>query len=347
MSNQTNGRKISQFLSQSSIPSDAQITYISGGVNYRITLTDFLSSIGVTGTIVQDGAVTGTPVLDAAGAINNIRNIEDGPGIKSSVSAENGIDLEHNFQADQTGVPIVDDLTLASPKFSSLVAGSGINIAATNGEIQVSLSATPVSTKTIIVNDINDFPAAIGGTINLADDTEYAVRNDITTSSDFAMGNNCVISGSESRVVAITYTGTGTMFTSSNKSWTIKNISITCATGTFLVVTGTGTQIFQILSVVITADTLGALSDFAGGHFDDVQQIITTDGFTFSGINGVILFEANQTRSAAGTVNDLGTATFNAISITDAFATLNGTSIFSGRRCKLSKYHGWKFRNSP
>lgn len=330
MNNQSKGRKISQFVAQTSIPSDAQITYISGGVNYRISLVDFISSIGVTGTIVQEGAVLGTPVLDKAGSVNNIRNLEDGSGVKTSVSPENGITIEHNFIEDTSGVELVVDLTANQPKFRSIQAGSGISVGASNGTIQIALSGIPTTTKTVVVNDINDFPAAVSGVITLEGDTEYAIRNDIATANRFVVGNNTVIDGSDNIVVNLTYTGSGVMFTSLNDSWTLKAITITCSSGTFVDFDGAGVEIFQIRNAKIIADTLGTIDDFAGIHIDDTQMAITTDGFLFGGVNGVLLAEANLATIAAGTLYDLGTATFRGFSVTDAFVTLNGSSVFLG-----------------
>lgn len=328
MSNQSKDRKISQFLAQTSIPSDAVLTYISGNTNYKITIADFLTSIGVTGTIVQDGNVLGTPVLNTVGSVNNIRNIEDGPGIKSAVSAENGIDLEHNFQTDVVGAQLVNDLTLSSPTFRSLVAGAGVNVAQSGNEIQIALSGIPVSTKTVLVNSISDFPAAAAGVITLADDTEYAIRNDITTANRFIIGNNCVISGSDNVVITFTYTGSGVMLTSLNKSWTLKDVGIVAASGTMLDFDGTSTEIFQLKNCKINVDILGTIDDFAGIHIDDTQFTVTTNGFLFGGTNGVILAEANLGTINAGTFYDLGAAVFSGFSITDAFITLNGTSVF-------------------
>lgn len=328
MSNQSNGRKISQFLSQTSIPSDAEITYISSGVNYRITLADFLASIGVSGTIVQDGDPLGTPVLNTAGAVNNIRNVEDGSGIKSSVSAQNGITIEHNFQENAVGVEILDDITALSPTFASFVSGSGINVSKSGNEIQIAASGTPVSNKTVIVNDINDFPAAVSGVITLAGDTEYLLRNDISTANRFVVGDKTVINGGDSVLITLTYTGSGVMFTSTNAGWTLKNITASCSSGTFVAFTGLSTEILQLNSCVVTADTLGTVSGFAGAHFDDTQYQVTTDGFTFGGSNGVILIESTLGTIEAGTLYDLGSATFSGVSITDGFTTLNGSSIF-------------------
>lgn len=328
MSNQSKGRKISKFTAQTAIPSDAYLTYIENNTNYKIALADFLSSIGVTGTIVQDGDPLGTPILDTAGSVNNIRNLEDGSGIKTSVSPENGATIEHNFIEDTSGVELVVDLTADQPKFRSIQAGSGISVGASNGTIQIALSGLPTTTKTVVVNSISDFPTAVAGVITLQDDTEYAIRNDITTSDRFVLGGNTVIDGSDNLVINLTYTGAGIMFTSLNQSWAMKNITLTCASGTFIDFDGTSAEIFQLQNCRIIADILGTIDDFAGIHFDDTQFTVTTDGLLFGGTNGVILLEANLGVIDAGTLYDLGTATFSGFSVTDAFVTLNGTSVF-------------------
>jgi hypothetical protein len=328
MSNQSEGRKISQFLSQTTVASGAYITYVDNGTNYKILFSDFVAALGVTGTIVQDGDVLGTPILDTQGSVNNIRNLEAGSGISTSVSPENGVTIEHNFIEDTTGVELVVDLTADQPKFRSMVAGAGINVSASNGQIQIATSGVPATTKTVIVNDINDFPAAVAGVITLQDDTEYLLTNDISTSNRFVLGNNTLLNGSDNIIIALTYTNSGNMFTSLNKTWTLKNITINCTSGTFIDFDGTGAEIWQMLACVINADTLGTIDDISGIHIDDTQFTITTDGFLFGGANGVILVESNLGTIAAGTFYDLGTATFSGFSITEAFVTLNGSSVY-------------------
>ncbi len=328
MSNQSNGRKISKFLQATSVTSGAKFTYIVNNTNYSILDTDFYAALGVTGTIVQDGAVTGTPILDTAGTVNNIRNLEPGSGIKTSVSAENGVTIEQDFIEDTAGVTLVEDLTADQPNFRSIVAGTGVNVSGSGGEIQIALSAIPAGTKTVIVNDINDFPAAVAGVITLADETEYAIRNDITTASRFVLGDNCVISGADNIITKLTYSNSGVMFTSLNQSWSVSNITLSCTSGTFVDFDGSGIELFQMRNSAVIADTLGTIDDVYGIHFDDTQFTVTTDGFLFGGTNGVILLEANLSVIDAGTLWDLGTATFSGFSITDAFATLNGSSVF-------------------
>lgn len=329
MVDRSENRKKSLFPVQATVLAGAQFDYVVSGVNYGISFANLLSELGATGTMQQEGAATGTPILDVAGSVNGIRNLEPGSGISTSVSAENGATIEHNFQLDTVGAALSNDFTLASPVFRSIVGGEGIDAVGSGDEIEISLSATPPVTKTVVVNDITDLPAAVGSIITLADDTEYLFNNDINVGTDrFVLGDNCVIAGADSAMITLTYTGSGIMFTSADKTWTIKNITISCASGTFIDFDGTGVEIFQLKNSVVIASTLGTIDDFNGIHFDDMQFQVTTDGFLFGGVNGVILIESTLGTIAAGTVYDLGTATFNGFAITDSFTTLNGTSVF-------------------
>lgn len=136
--------KQSQFQVVTSMPSGAYMPLWGSGVNYGITYTNFLSGLGVTGTIVQDGDVTGVPVLDIQGTVNNIRNIEPGAGIYAEVSAENGIAIRHNFTVDSVGEPLILNGSSSSPDVVSLVAGDGISLSTSGKQITIALSS-PIS----------------------------------------------------------------------------------------------------------------------------------------------------------------------------------------------------------
>ena len=133
------GRKISQFVAKTTISgSNSYLNYIIDNTNYRIAYTDFLGGLGVTGTIVQEGAVTAAPILDTQGDINNIRGIENGSGIAANVSATDGVEIKHNFTVDATGSPLMLNTTATSPTFVSLLAGSGITLTAAGNVIAIS-----------------------------------------------------------------------------------------------------------------------------------------------------------------------------------------------------------------
>mgnify|MGYP006276772953 CR=1 FL=1 len=137
MSDRAYGVKQSDFTAQTSIPSGSFLGFFANGYNYKISYTNFLSGLGVTGTIVQDGAVTGTPVLDVQGTVNNIRNIEDGAGIVTNVSAENGIEIAHNFTVDTTGEPLMLNIADPSPTIVSLVASTGITLTTVGDTVEI------------------------------------------------------------------------------------------------------------------------------------------------------------------------------------------------------------------
>ena len=217
MTDRAYGVKQSDFTQQNSILSGSYLGFFAGGYNYKISYTNFLSGLGVTGTIVQDGAVNGTPVLDVQGTVNNIRNIEDGSGIVTNVSAENGITIAHNFTVNTTGAPLMQDIAAASPMFVSLVGGTGIScttvgdtieIASTEAASYASVSmtgnatattiastATPVKAAgTFVVGHVSaGWTAATNGRITYTGQTNRHVINALAT-LDVASGTNHKIS---------------------------------------------------------------------------------------------------------------------------------------------------------
>lgn len=326
-----NSKKKSEFVASTTIPDDSYIDYVYNGVNRRIKLTDFLTSRTLSGALTQDGAVTGTPVLDISGATYNIRNLEDGPGVKASVSAENGITLEHDFEADTTGIATLINLT-TKPKARSLLQGSGISLGVVNGSIQIALSATPTTTKTVIINEISDFPTAIGGIITLEDDTQYFLTNDMTTSDRFVLGSDTVVTGSDGTLITLTYTGSNVMFTSVDNSNKIRDIALIFASGTLLDISCSAcTNLFQMVSCRCTGDEIGTIDNMYVSNFQNMLWDITTDGLTFTNNNSIISFTQNVGGITAGNFVELGTSTFDGFSFTNSFGVLGaGATFISG-----------------
>jgi hypothetical protein len=170
------GVKQSEFTAQTSILSGSYLGFFVNGYNYKITYDNFLSGLGVTGTIQQDGAVTGTPVLDIQGTDNFIRNLEDGAGIVTNVSAENGIEIAHNFTVNTTGEPLMQNIAAASPTFVSLVGGAGIAVTTSGQTIEIastetasyaSVSMAGNATATTISSTAT--PVKVAGTFTLGD----------------------------------------------------------------------------------------------------------------------------------------------------------------------------------
>tara|TARA_R110000803_G_scaffold135910_1_gene202857 strand:- start:423 stop:860 length:438 start_codon:yes stop_codon:yes gene_type:complete len=139
--NTTKGVKQSAFTASSSIPVGAYFNYTYNNVNYKVSDSDLIGSLGATGTLVQSGPASGAiPVLDVSGTINRIRNITNGHGINASINAENGITFSTSFTYNNTGARLVDDASASAAVFRSIVGGSGIDVVATAGVITISLT---------------------------------------------------------------------------------------------------------------------------------------------------------------------------------------------------------------
>jgi hypothetical protein len=170
------GVRQSQFIEETSVPAGSSLGFFNNGYNYQITYANFLSGLGVTGSIDQDGDPAGVPVLDIQGTVNYIRNLEAGAGVSINVSAQNGIEIEHNFTVDTTGEPLMQDIGDPSPTLVSLVAGTGINIVTSGSTIEISsteaesyasVSMTANATATTIVSTAT--PVKVSGTFTLGD----------------------------------------------------------------------------------------------------------------------------------------------------------------------------------
>lgn len=328
--------KKTNFVTVTSVPSGSYQDLFKDGSNVKISYENFLAGLGVTGTIVQDGDPLATPVLDTQGTVNNIRNMENGPGVKFSVSPENGVTGEHNFAFDGVGAALCADPALSQPVFRSIRSGTGINATATGDEIQLSLTGTPVSTKTVVVAQTSDFPAASAGVITLAAETEYQIVNDVDIGTDrFVVSDGTVISGADSAVITLTYTGTGAMFTSTEMSWRVGRITLSCINGSVFDVTdAAGFSTAQLIDMTVSkCVTVGTV---AGGGAIQLNNVafpsISTFGIAFSGNVNAFICVLCIGLLDAGTFFDLGTATFNTISIESNLFNFSGggTALISG-----------------
>jgi len=203
MVERTYGVRQSDFEALTTITPGSYFGFFYNGYNYKITYANFISGLGVTGTIVQDGAVTGTPVLDVSGTINNIRNLENGSGIAASVSAQNGITLAHNFTVNSTGSPLMLNTTATSPTFVSLVAGTGITLTAASSTITLDSTQAVAQVRGQVYMQGNATATVIASTA-----TPVLVAG--TWTVDLSTNATCTTAG------RITYTGTTTQILTIN-----------------------------------------------------------------------------------------------------------------------------------
>lgn len=337
MTNQARGRKTSGFPSLATIPSDAVISFISGGVNYQIPIADFERELGVTGTIVQDGDVTGVPVLDTQGSVNNIRNIEPGSGISASVSPDNGITIEHNFQVGSGGVPVLTGIANASPMIGDIVAGDNITLSAVAGGVEVACTQTPVlPADYVIIDSMDDFPAASAGVRMLVSGTHYYIRVNLSTSDRFDVSNNNISIKSADDVTfsQLTYSGSGDLFTGSNSNFTISSLNINAPSGrVFNFSDGAGSALLNIKDVTISSCNKIAL--ISGGACGEIRvsglNVVeaVTDGFDFgTAVVNKFTVRDSTFKISAGALFKLATAVFTDFRLSGLNVNLNGAGVY-------------------
>jgi len=332
MSNGSVGRKKSQFLEKTSVDSGAYFDFVFNGQNFKIQDTNFYAALGVTGSLEQAGNVLGTPILNTAGTVNQIRNLEAGSGIKTAVSHENGATIAHNFTADSGGVPVLINETEASPTIRSIQAGNGISVVGQEGEITITATEAPVSNKTVIVNQLSDLPAPVGGVITLAADTEYLLTNDIDIEANrLVMSANTALKGTESILITLTSSVVGDLITMTNTTNRVANIALDAASARIINWTSTTQNIFRMNDVTITACDKVARLDSTGGNgilrFTNVSPAsIATDGVEFIGNFRSFYWNVSAVGVDAGSMFNLGTATFDSFIADTMIITLNGSS---------------------
>ena len=219
MVDRAQGRKKSEFVQQSTVLANSYLDYVVNGTNYKISYDNFVSGLGVTGTIVQEGSVTGTAILDVDGTVNQIRNLENGPGIVTSVSAENGAKISHNFTANADGLPILLNTTAASPTIASIIAGSGISVQSVNSAgIQITSIANDIYGQLTIHGNSTNTTIGTAGTAVLVAGTWVAGINSSFTPTT---GGRLTYTGTTAEVVSVVASVTVRPASGSNQTLTV------------------------------------------------------------------------------------------------------------------------------
>lgn len=324
--NQAQGRRKSNFPALTSIPSDATLDFVSGSTNYKISLANFLAALGVTGTLEQEGPDQGAPVLDQQGAVNKIRNISSGSGVKAALDAENGITVEHNFLQDSEGEAILRDIDKTQPSFVSLSPGDGIEISVDGNELTISATGSLPATKVVTVNALDDFPEPVSNVISLEADTVYVIANNITTTARFILNDNTSIVGYSPRVAKLTSTNAGDMFTAVDSNVYFNGLRYDCPNGQAFNISETvgNTKDIQIFnSQMVSCQKFGTFTNMRAVSISNCNSDNCVDGITIAG-SGWLLVSIDRlalvTASATFIGVDLGASVSDTVEINDLAA---------------------------
>lgn len=332
---QSQSLRISEFNSQSLIQDTDLFTFVRNSTNYNVRWSDLKLDLGVTGSIEPIGAPTATPVLYTVGDSYYIRGVETSKGVVSTLSPQNGLSLGLNFSQVGAGGELIKDLNASQYQFRTLVGGENINVTQEDDELRIDFVSNAGTTKTVVVSEESDFPDPVGGVITLANNTDYVVVNDITTTNRFAVGTSTVLRAASSQLIQLTYTGSGDMFSGANPSFKIRDITVSCPSGNlFNVTSASPSSIIQLIEMnVQECQTLGTISGAFIVRLTNVAfEDIVAGGFTFADAN--LYFSMNTILAfiQTGTLFDFGTSTFRSMSISNGVieATGSGVAFISG-----------------
>jgi hypothetical protein len=192
------------------------------------------------------------------------------------------------------------------------------------------LFAVATLTRRVIVNTISDLPAAVGGVITLAAETLYVQADDVAFStSRLVFGANTVYSGLDSLVVTASYTGTLPFLTFTNVSGSTKNINFVHPNSPLYSFTDSGTNVLRVVDVAYAGASIGTFGGNGSSvRFTNFSGSTTSNGLLLAGNWKAFLFQPALSSIAAGTYIDLGTATFDSISVTETTLDYPAGSFF-------------------
>jgi hypothetical protein len=195
------------------------------------------------------------------------------------------------------------------------------------------LFAVSTLTKRVVVNGISDLPAAVGGVITLAANTLYVQADNVDFStSRLVFGVNTVYSGLDSLIVTASYTGTSPFFTITSTSGSVKNLKITHPNSPLFSFSDSGSNVLRVSDVQFTGASIGNFGGTNSGlRLTNFSGSNTVTGMSFTGNWAAFLFEPTLSSISVGAFIDLGTATFDSISISETtLSYVAGTFYITG-----------------
>ena len=196
----------------------------------------------------------------------------------------------------------------------------------------VAISESPE--KQVLINKLSDLPDPIAEVITLEDDTKYLLGDDINLGNNrIVLGDGTAIAGIESITVTLTYTGTGDMFTGVDNTTKINNLRIVCALGRFINWNDSLGKVLRLTDLGISCDRFGLFTGVLSSiRLTNVSPTtITSNGLLFAGTFLVVQYESSLANVTAGTLIDLGSATFAGLTISSVISAVpSGATFLSG-----------------
>jgi hypothetical protein len=191
----------------------------------------------------------------------------------------------------------------------------------------------------VVVNELADFPTPSVSVITLAAATTYCISGNID------LGTNRLILSAASALVGtnrfadrLTYTGTAA-FISSSDSHLIHSLGLVCANSKCFDLSGGSTETFVYSDTfIINCDSIGTIANWSTSVFRSFSSVssnnVTNGGLLYSGTCKALNMDNGlwQGLTTAGTILDLGSATFDRVQIPtgNRFNAATGVTALSG-----------------
>lgn len=181
------------------------------------------------------------------------------------------------------------------------------------------LFAVSTLVKRVVVNTLADLPTAVAGVITLAADTLYVQADDLNLSTTrLVFGANTVYSGIDSLVVTLNYVGTLPLFTMTNVNGSVKDLAVTHLNAPLFSFSDSGSHVLRVSDLSYAGSSIGTLGGSgSSARFTNFSGSTTSTGVAFTGSWRALLFEPTLSSIASGSFINLGSATFDSISISE------------------------------
>lgn len=281
-----------------------------------ITGSNVLSNISVDGCNIEaneNGIITPSGGYDIRITNNKVSNNSQG-GI--TIDSDTTVILSNSATGNGA-----NGITIGSLSNNTIV---GLNDTHNNADTDFINNGTDTegvdksAINTVTVNEKEDLPEPIGGVITLANSTIYTIHGNINIGSDrIAFGTNSHIIGNSYSTDRITYTGSDVMFTASGVDINIRNIGMSCGSGTVFNFSGVSSNFYMEYCVINGADTLGTVDQYNNFGINKCKiGNIASVGFAITGAtNGRFTLYDSVIENIAGIAFDFGTSIQDVIKI--------------------------------
>lgn len=250
---------------------------------------------------------------------NDFMVVNPDGGNTSKVTAGNLAD-SINLADTGAGTSLVYSQSGLTKALKTVDAGAGMSITEAGGVL--TFTAAGGITNRVVVESKSDLPTPAGGIITLVANTEYLVAGAVALGTDYldASAGNIVIRGNNPVSASISYTGTTPMIVKVGASpLFIENILISCGSADVIDDDSAGTGSLEFESVIFgSIKRVGTIDRTA--NFKMLRcgflGTTTTKAIEFTGACARARIEQSDFGSFTGTAIDLGTATFDYVSVT-------------------------------